>query len=876
MISWTKNRLVLTSMISTLLFSATKAIQAILPIKLQPLPVQSGKPETDSLSFIAPTLTALLFAVLFGVLSAVTSQAFAEVGIGSGAKKFAQLEQLLPTPNVYRTASGAPGNAYWQQQADYVIEARLDEAKRTITGTQKVTYWNNSPDALNYLWVQLDQNRFKRDSINLKTATTSNSQDRLSFRNLRTEQNLDDNSYGHRITRLVDARGQKLNSTIVDTMMRIDLPKPLAPGKKFNFELDWNYNIVEQAAMGGRAGFSSFEKGDADIFFLAQWHPRMTAYTDYAGWQHKQFLGRGEFTLEFGDYDVKLTVPDDHIVSSTGSLENAKDVLTKSQQKRLASANDKTPTFIVTPDEALANEKTGSNGTSTWHFKAKNVRDFAWASSRKFIWDAMIHNQPGAEYERVLAMSFYPNEAEPIWSHYSTHSVVHTMEVYSRFSFDYPYPTAQSVNAWKSGGMEYPMITFNGYRPTPFKTTDNDDDDAEETAEETANDGKPTYSRRIKYGLVGVIIHEIGHIYFPMTVNSDERQWTWMDEGLNTFLEYVAELEWEENFPAFSEKTNVLDYIPEYMTSTNQVPIMTNSESILQFGPNAYSKPAAALTVLRETVMGRELFDFAFREYAQRWKFKRPTPSDFFRTMEDASAVDLDWFWRGWFYSTDHVDIAVNDIREYKVKHKDPEKDFPLDREEYREKYPAPVMEERNRATLGDTRLERFPELADFYNEHDKFTVSNKDRNDYTKYIRKLEPWERRTLARALEEDHYIYFVEFENKGGVPTPLPLTIQFADASTRQTMIPAEIWRVNSELVTKVFIEPVQITSISVDDRHQTADADFSNNRFPATITKSRLELYKSKNTRRDLMKDMLKKLKANNKAGGKSQDVQLSP
>jgi len=812
----------------------------------------------------------------------------AAVGIGSGAKKFAQLEQLLPTPNVYRTASGAPGNAYWQQQADYVIDATLDETERTITGTEKVTYWNNSPDTLNYLWLQLDQNRFKPDSISRQTRTTSNGRDRLSFRDLRAEHGLADNNYGHNITRLVDVRGQGLKSTIVDTMMRVDMPRPLAPGKKFVFELDWHYNIVERAAMGGRAGYSRFEKGDANIFFLAQWYPRLAAYTDYAGWQHKQFLGRGEFTLEFGDYDVSLTVPEDHIVSATGALENASDLLSKKQLKRLASANDKEPVFIITPEEALENEKQHSSGTNTWHFKAKKVRDFAWASSRKFIWDAMIHNQPGAEYPRVLAMSFYPNEAEPIWSHYSTRSVIHTMEVYSRFSFDYPYPTAQSVNAWKSGGMEYPMITFNGYRPTPTKKDDSENEAAEETeAEELTTaiesdppedgPGKPTYSRKIKYGLVGVVIHEIGHIYFPMTVNSDERQWTWMDEGLNTFLEYIAELEWEENFPAFQDKTNILDYIPEYMTSTNQVPIMTNSESILQFGPNAYSKPAAALTVLRETVMGRELFDFAFRQYAQRWKFKRPTPSDFFRTMEDASGVDLDWFWRGWFYSTDHVDVAINDIREYKIKSKDPDKDFPLDRNEYQEKYPAPIMEERNRASIGETQVQKFPELSDFYNENDKFTVSNKDRNEYSKYLEKLEPWERRTLARALKEDQYIYFVEFENKGGLPTPLPLTINFANDTSQHIIIPAEIWRVNADVVTKIFVEPIQISSISLDDRHQTADADFSNNRFPATITQSRLALYKSKNKRRDLMKDMLMKLKADDKTQGPSgQDVELSP
>jgi len=600
----------------------------------------------------------------------------------------------------------------------------------------------------------------------------------------------------------------------------------------------------------------------------------MVAYTDYAGWQHKAFLGRGEFTLEFGNYEVAITVPEGHIVSATGELTNPNDVLTKVQRRRLAKANTSKPTFVVTPEEALANENRARDAekTQTWNFKAERIRDFAWASSRKFIWDAMLHQQPGAKYDSILAMSFYPNEAEPAWSRYSTQAVIHTLDVYSRFSFNYPYPTAQSVNTWERGGMEYPMITFNGYRPSVAKGNDKD-----EEADGKADQSSPdiTYSRQIKYRLIGVIIHEIGHIYFPMIVNSDERQWTWMDEGVNTFLQYVAELEWEENYPAFKGKTNLLDYIPEYMTSTNQVPIMTQSDSILQFGPNAYYKPAAALTVLRETVMGRQQFDFAFKQYAKRWKFKRPTPADFFRTMEDASGVDLDWFWRGWFYSTHHVDIDISDVREYRIKTRNPETDFPLDRIEDARLYPEPIMQERNARDGYTTRLQRMPELADFYNENDEFTVSNKDKNDYQSYLKGLEDWEKEVLQRATDEAPYVYFIDITNKGGLVTPLPVKISYQDGSSRELDIPAEIWRRNAQTITHVLLEDKAIEKISIDDKHQTADADYSNNTFPPSITSSRLALYKRSNKDRNLMADMLVALKGGSESAEGIKKVPLT-
>ncbi|MEO0574303.1 MAG: M1 family metallopeptidase [Pseudomonadota bacterium] len=794
---------------------------------------------------------------------------------GTFDDRFRQLDEQLPTPNSYRTASGAPGHEYWQQRADYRINAVLDETARRITGTQTVTYTNNSPDPLRYLWLQLDQNRFRPDSMDMITRSADSGPedapdaDTLSYSTLAMQQDINTTEYGYDISRVVDARGRALKTTLVDTMMRIDLPQALKPGQRTQVVIDFSYNIVNEARVGSRGGYEYFADTDTNIFFLAQWHPRMVVYSDYEGWHNKPFLGRGEFTLEFGDFDVSITVPADHIVSASGELQNADSVLTTKQRQRLdKSRTAKEPIFIVTPEEALENEAEKTKAQKTWRFVAKNVRDFAWSSSRKFIWDAMGHPQPGSDQPLVMAMSFYPNEAEPIWSAYSTHSVVHTMEVYSRFSFAYPYPTAQSVNTWKSGGMEYPMITFNGYRPEPYEPG--------EDAEPNPDAPDATYSRRIKYGLIGVIIHEIGHIYFPMIVNSDERQWTWMDEGLNTFLEYVAELEWEENYPAFRHHVNVLDYITEYMASENQVPIMTQSDSILQFGPNAYSKPAAALTVLRETVMGRELFDFAFREYAQRWKFKRPTPSDFFRTMEDASGVDLDWFWRGWFYSTDHVDLAIRDVRAYKIAANDPDIDFAEDRTIDARDVPEALQQQRNREDGIELRIDRYPSLKDFYNDNDRFTVSNADRNAAMDGNDALEDWERTVLEKALKDDDFVYFIDFENIGGLVMPIPLEITYADGSSELQMLPAELWRRSPEAVRKMMISDKEIVAFTIDPRHELADVDHSNNAFPGKISQSRLSLYKREREDRDLLKDRLETLRERKDPGADSKGVKLAP
>ena len=751
--------------------------------------------------------------------------------------KFRQLDELLPTPGTIRTASGAPGHAYWQQRADYTIRTTLDEARRALSGAGTVTYHNNSPDTLKYLWVQLDQNIYKTDSdarqsaiLPSREAWSNGTQTTgLKYDGLRTV--LEGRTFpgGFDILAVKDAGGRPLPYTINKTMMRIDLPQPLKPGAKVTFGIDWRYNINEQKVLGGRAGYEKFDDKN-DLFEIAQWFPRMAAYYDVYGWQHKQFLGSGEFTLEFGDYDVRITVPGDHIVASTGELQNPGEVLTAAQRDRLQQAKTaKKPVIIVTQAEAEAAEKVRSTGTKTWHFKARNVRDFAFASSRKFIWDAQAIKSGKQD---VLAMSYYPKEGNPLWEKYSTQAIIHTIEQYNKYSFDYPYPTAISVNG-PVGGMEYPMISFNGPRPSKDKKT-----------------GELTYSQRTKYGLIGVIIHEVGHNYFPMIVNSDERQWTWMDEGLNSFVQFLAQEAWEANWPGGRGDPRA---ITTYMKSTNQVPIMTNSESVLQFGNNAYAKPATALNVLRETVLGRELFDFAFKEYAERWKFKRPTPADFFRTMEDASGTDLDWFWRGWFYTTDAVDVSVDGITEYTVSSKDPEVEKAMARAR-RAAEPVSITDQRNKGM--PRRVDAHPELKDFYNENDEFTVTNKDRNKFAETTAELEDWEK----ALLKEGKHLTLVDFSNVGGLVTPLIVELTLKNGQKTIERIPAEVWRYSPTKITKLFVTDEPIVGLTQDPYWETADVDVSNNSWPRKATPSRLELFKTERDPNNLMRDFNSKLK----------------
>lgn len=794
--------------------------------------------------------------VLLGALTLISQGVMANVmqTKGSFEDKFRQLDESLPTANSYRSAAGAPGENYWQQQVDYDIDVTLDEKARRLSASQRIEYTNNSPHTLRYLWLQLDQNIYKADSIAERSKTFKSGLEaqpvdkptKLSLSALRRMQFLADNEPGFVLSNIKDEDGDDLKATVVDTLMRVDLNQPLRPGQSTELSMDFAFNIVEEDAVGARNGYEHFEKDGNDIFLLAQWFPRLAAYTDYEAWTNKAFLGRGEFTLEFGDYDVEITVPADHIVSATGTLDNPGSVLNRTQRQRLEQAkNAERPVFIVTEEEALENEKSATQETKTWRFKADNVRDFAWASSRKFMWDAKGYHQGGDEQPLVMAMSFYPKEGGDLWKKYSTEAVIHTMEVYSRYSFDYPYPVAQSVNG-PVGGMEYPMITFNGPRT------------------ELRDDGSRTYSQAEKRFLIGVVIHEVGHIYFPMIVNSDERQWTWMDEGLNSFLDGVAGREWDPDIPWGVEPRDIV----EYMKSEHQVPIMTQSDSVLRLGPNAYTKPAAALNILREVILGRELFDFAFKEYANRWKYKRPTPADFFRTMEEASGVDLDWFWRGWFYSTDHVDIALDKVYKLRLDTMNPDIDFNRLREIEKNK-PTSLFVERNKREGRDLWIDKNPDVRDFYDSNDRFTVTNKERNAYQKMLSKLDPWERRTLDRAVAEDNNYYVMQFSNVGGLVMPILLELSYTDGTTEQRYIPAEIWRRNAKQVEKLIVtdKGKEIASIAVDPGWETADVDVSNNYYPRRIMESRIETYKRKKSKakvsRDIMHDIKTELKEAN-------------
>ncbi len=737
--------------------------------------------------------------------------------------KFRQLEEILPTPGETRAASGAPGHHYWQQQTDYKIKVELDESKRTITGTAIVTYTNNSPDTLHYLWLQLDQNGLKPNS-DMVLATPAKSNARYTFQQFQAELAAQNFPGGYHIHSLKGENGANLSFSIVQTMLRIDLEKPLEHGQSMHFSIGWFYNIPEQKILGGRAGYEFFPDDGNHIFQIAQWFPRLAAYTDVNGWTIKPLLGTGEYTLEFGNYEVAITVPANHIVSATGALQNPDDVLSAVQKSRLDHARtaDK-PVSIITPSEAAANERNRSARKATWIFKADNVRDFAFASSAKFIWDAWGHAQKDGPF--VMAMSFYPKEATPLWDKYSTHAIRHALDQYTQYTIPYPYPTAQSVNG-PVGGMEYPMISFNGPRPDKGK------------------DGRLTYSKKTKYDLISIIFHEVGHNYFPMIVNSDERHWGWMDEGLTSFLQYLTEQAWEENYPS---TRGVPRDVTTYMKSNNQTPIMTNSDSVTDIGPVMYGKPSAALTILRETILGRDVFDYAFREYARRWAFKRPMPADFFRTMEDASGIDLDWFWRGWFYTTDHVDISIDNLRRFRIDSKNPDIEKAWERTQ-QDSTPQSITALRNKDMK--RRVDAYPELKDFYNSHDDHTVTGQDKTNYANLLADLTDLEQATLKKS----DMLYIIDFSNIGGLVMPIILDIEYSDGSREEKRFPAEIWRRNSDQVSKLLIVQKEIRRITLDPHWETADTDTDNNDWPRKPGMSRLEITKPK-ADRNLMKEM---------------------
>jgi hypothetical protein len=780
---------------------------------------------------------------LFFIFAGFTNLSFAAIDQSKGSfeDKFRQLDEVFPSPNLSRPATGEPGPMYWQQRADYKIQIKLNEDTRSVKGSETITYTNNSPLTLKYIWLQLDQNIFAKESINNLTRPWGGGDSSVDFSTLR-RQNFMDKFEGGFQELSIKINNKSPDTNLVGTHVRINLEKPLKPGESTSLDIEWAYALVEENAVRARNGYETFEDGN-DIFLMAQWYPRVTVFSDYEGWHNKEFIGNGEFTLEFGDFEVDISVPSDHVVSATGVLLNEDDVLSPIQKKRMEQARkSKKPMFIITPDEAYDNELEKSTDYKTWSFKAENVRDFAWASSRKFIWDAAGYKQDSKENPLVMAMSFYPKEGEPLWSKYSTEAVMHTMKVYSKYSFDYPYPTAQSVNG-PVGGMEYPMITFNGPRT------------------ELEDDGTRTYSRSEKEFLIGVVIHEVGHIYYPMIVNSDERQWTWMDEGLNTFVQYLAEQEWDINYRSDRGEPR---WMTEFMSSSYQVPIMTNSESLLQFGNNAYGKPATALVVLRETILGRELFDQAFKEYSVRWKFKRPTPYDFFRTMEEASGVDLDWFWRGWFYSTDHVDIALNNIHLASLDTLDPQINLAKDRVDF-ENEPLILHDQRNEAAKIETRVTERPELLDIYNEYDEFTPSDREMVDSKEILEDLydkndsDPeWKKKALVEAIEKDEGYYIFEFSNKGGLVMPIPLEITYEDGTKELIRIPVEIWRKNSKKTKWLKRSKLKITQAVIDPYWEIGDTQIENNYYPTRLIPARLKPRASRSNPKNLMQDLLKR------------------
>nr|MCU0339954.1 M1 family metallopeptidase [Spirosomataceae bacterium] len=736
--------------------------------------------------------------------------------------RFEQLGTGLPTPNSYRAASGAPGKDYWQQRADYDIKAELDDVNQKITGTETITYFNYSPDELKFVWLQLDQNLFQKGSINA-LAQNNSVQGQMStnaVRSLNAPTSVrtsiaTDKDYGYKITGVRDAKTQQpLKYTINNTMMRIELPAPIRTGQNYAFQVDWNYFITEYY---GRSGYEYFAKDGNYNYMIAHWFPRMVVYDDVNGWQHKQFLGQGEFTLNFGNYKVALTVPNDHVVGATGELQNAAQVLSAEQIKRIEKAKTATrPVAIVNQEEAEKAEKGKPTGKKTWIYKADNVRDFAFSCSRKFIWDAMQIDQAG---KKVMCMSLYSKEGNPLWGQYSTMVVAHTIRTYSKFSIDYPYPVCYSVHATAGGGMEYPMMSFNGGRPEA--------------------DG--TYSEQVKYGMIGVIIHEVGHNFFPMIVNTDERQWSWMDEGLNTFVQYLTEKEWDRDYPARRGEPQA---IVEYMKTApdKQVPIMASSDNILPntFGPNAYAKPATALNILRETVMGRELFDYAFKEYARRWAFKSPTPADFFRTMEDASGVDLDWFWKSWFYTVEPVDQDLAEVEWFAIDTQNPEVTKADQRKTTNEKRET-MARIRDRKDIKETVVEKNPDMKDFYNSYDPYKVTDNDKKRYEAYLASLSPDERKLVESGLN----FYTLKVKNKGGIPMPVIVKMQFEDGTDSVARFPAEIWRLNDIEISKVITTKKRVTQWTLDPYREIADIDEESNHFPRQpAAPTRFQVFKS--------------------------------
>lgn len=726
--------------------------------------------------------------------------------------KFRQMYQEFATPNTYRSASGSPGPDYYQQQADYQMDVTLDDRNARLYGVETITYHNNSPDNLEFLWVQLDQNvRAKTSKSPLRNGNGVPLAYRTSsFSNTFMSEPFDG---GFNIDYVTDTAGKPLPYTVNQTMMRVDLPQALKSGETYSFSIKWWYNIPDHTKDRARSGYEYFEKDGNRAYVIAQFFPRMAVYSDVEGWQNHQFWGSGEFALPFGNYDVNITVPADHVLDATGELQNRKEVFSKEMMRRyeLARKTYDQPVMIVTQQEVEAAEKGFSEQTKTWKFHADNVRDFAFASSRKFIWDMMAVKIGSKD---VMAVSLYPKEGNPLWEELSTQVVAHTLKSYSAHTFDYPYHKAISVHA-KNQGMEYPMICWNFGRPN--------------------EDG--TYSDQVKYGMISVIIHEVGHNFFPMIVNSDERQWGWMDEGLDTFMQFMAEQEFGEAFPAviapnenYPSTRGAPASIVPYMAGDQSTiaPIMSNPENVYQLGPNAYAKPATGLNILRETIMGRKLFDHAFKTYAQRWMFKHPTPEDFFRTMEDASAVDLDWYWRSWFYTTDYVDIGVKGVKKYYVSDK-------------------PTQRMKEYLANNNITADQLPPLVYLVGEDSEDFDPELKGKSPTEISQPLKEFMMDNLSAdemsQVQEPKFFYEVTFEKPGGVPMPLIVQYTYADGTTETVTYPPEIWRLNDREVSRVISSEKELVGILVDPREETADIDTANNSWPKQETPSEFEQFK---------------------------------
>ena len=758
-------------------------------------------------------------------LGFLTAQDIKNNAASNHGNKFEQLGSILPTGNEYRTASGAPGPKYWQQRCDYDIKCELDEKNLRLSGSETITYYNNSPDILPYLWLQLDENQHSSKN-NAGYQNGSSLSPSISSANAETmidRRNQDD--FGVNIVKLTDASGKPIKYLVNKTMMRVDLPVPLKPGQKMILKVEWNYKIPDRFKEGGRGGYEFFPEDGNYIFTMAQWYPRLCVYSDFQGWQNHQFTGTGEFALTFGNFKVQMTVPANHVVGSTGECQNYTQVLSPTQSARWQKAQTaKEIIEIVTLEEAKAAEAKHAKEIAsaaprkTYIFKADNVRDFAWCSSPKFVWDALPITIEG---KKVMCMSFYAKEAYPIYRRYSTKAVAHAIKTYSKFSVPYPYPVAQSVEA--ANGMEYPMICFNPGR--------------------AEKDG--TYTEGSKNACITVVIHEVGHNFYPMIINSDERQWTWLDEGLNTFVQTIAEELWDNKYPSWAKAYTTAEYMK--LPKDQLEPIMTNSENINDFFTNQYVKVATGLHVLRETIMGRELFDYAFKEYARRWAFKHPTPADFFRSMEDASGEDLDWFWRGWFYGTDATDISIDSVKYFK---------------------PEFVMGGNEKDTviyrkLDQPRGPRFDDISKVRNRDDKNIVFETDadttlRDFYWRYARGIEKYDSTSYGfqtktgnplmdeatKAKIAGKHFYEMKFTNKGGLIMPIILEWTYKDGTKEYEKIPAQIWRKNEKAVTKVFIKDKEVASVKLDPMRETADIDEDNNSWPKEIVQTKFQVFKS--------------------------------